>query len=282
MPHRFTNSSIYTFIADGSTLGEAFAKSVASPDMQMPLGDMLAQPFADVPKVAFTSGPGNYGPAAGTISISGSAGLVNPHIATGISTLELLVDGLVSSSGTLAGGSGTFNLNTAGLSDGVHEVRIVGINNSQAASEGYAAQEIVVDNHGRSINFNGGNLTLTSSAATIGLAEAAGDGTLSQVELTCLGRVVAQAQRLARLAQPQSHRPGPRRQCDRARRRLQRRHAGCRRGIRGPRGKRPGQRLGQRRRHLAVEQHRELDAAACCRKTATASPASAAPPAAAR
>ena len=137
---RFTNSSIYTFIADGSTLGEAFAKSVASPDIQMPLGDMLAQPFADVPKVAFTSGPGNYGPARGTISISASAGLVNPHIATGISKLELLVDGLVSSSGTLAGGSGTFNLNTTGLSDGVHEVRIVAINNAQAASEGYAAQ----------------------------------------------------------------------------------------------------------------------------------------------
>ena len=44
------------------------------------------------------------------------------------------------------------------------------INNSQAASEGYAAQMIVVNNHGRSVNFNGGNLTLTSSAATISLA----------------------------------------------------------------------------------------------------------------
>jgi autotransporter-associated beta strand protein len=190
---RFTNSSIYTFIADGSTLGEALAKSVATPDIQMPLGDMLAQPFADVPQAAFTSSPGNYGPAAGNISVSGSASLVNPHIATGIGTLELLADGLVSSSGTLAAGSGAFNLNTTALADGVHEVRIVGINNSQAASEGYAAQEIVVDNHGRSIDFNGGNLTLTSSAATIGLAATAGDGTLAQVELTCLGRTVAQA-----------------------------------------------------------------------------------------
>ena len=105
IPARFTNTSIYTFIADGSTFGEAFAKSVASPDIQMPLGDMLAQPFADVPQVAITSGPGNYGRAAGTISISGSAGLVDPHIATGISSLGLLVDGLVSSAGTLAGGA---------------------------------------------------------------------------------------------------------------------------------------------------------------------------------
>ena len=194
---RFTNSSIYTFIADGSNFGEALAKSVAAPDVQMPLGDMLAQPFADVPKVAITAGPGNYGPAAGSISVSASAGLVSPRIATGIAGLELLVDGLAGSWGTSAGGapsgSGTFNLSTAGLSDGVHELRVVAVNNASAASEGYATQQVLVNNHGRSINFNGGNLTLTSSAATIGLAAAAGDGTLSQIELTCLGRVVAQA-----------------------------------------------------------------------------------------
>ena len=193
IPARFTNSSIYTFIADGSTLGEAFAKSVATPDIQMPLGDMLAQPFADVPRVAFTASPSNYGAAIGSIAISGTAGLINPRIATGIASMELLIDGLVSSSCTAAGDSTTFNLNTAGLSDGVHEIRLIGINNSLAASEGYAAQQIVVDNHGRSINFNGGNLTLTTSAATIGLLAAAGDGTVSQVELTCLGRVVSQA-----------------------------------------------------------------------------------------
>ncbi len=190
---RFTNSSIYTFIADGSTLGEAFAKSVASPDVQMPLGDMLAQPCADVPKVAFTSAPANGSFVAGTITVSASAALINPHIATGVGELELLVDGMVSSSDTSAGGSGTFTLSTAGLSDGVHEIRIVAINNSQAASEGYSSEQIVVDNQGRAINFSGGNLTLTTSTATIALAVAAGSGKVSQIELTCLGRVVSQA-----------------------------------------------------------------------------------------
>jgi uncharacterized protein (TIGR03790 family) len=193
LTQRFTNSSIDTFIADGATLGEAFAKSVATPDIQLPLGDMLAQPLADVPKVVFNSGPGNYGVARGTISIAGSAGMSGARIATAISKLELVVDGLVSSSSTLAGGSGTFSLSTTGLSDGVHEVRLVAINNAKAASEGYFAEPIVVNNHGRSISFNGGNTTLTSSAASFNLATAAGDGMISQVELTCLGRVVAQA-----------------------------------------------------------------------------------------
>jgi autotransporter-associated beta strand protein len=193
---RFANSSIDTFIADGSTLGEALAKSVQTPDVQMPLGDMLSQPFADVPRVSMTTAPGNYGAVRGTVSIGGSATLAAPRIATGIAELELLVDGLVSTSDTLAGGSGTFSLNTTGLSDGVHEVRIVAVNNAEAASEGYAAEPIVVNNHGRSISYNGGNTTFSSSTAsptTFNLAETAGDGAISQVELTCLGRVVAQA-----------------------------------------------------------------------------------------
>ena len=186
---RFTNSDIYTFIADGCTFGEALAKSLAAPDIQMPLGDMLAQPYADVPKAtslesrATTASPEERFPSA----LSAASSI---RIATGISKLELVIDGLVSSSGTLAGGSGTFNLDTAALSDGVHEVRIVAINNSEAASEGYAAQEIVVNNHGRSVNFTGGNTTMTSTAETFDLATAAGDGTVSRVELTCLGRVV--------------------------------------------------------------------------------------------
>ena len=194
LPARFTNTSIQTFIADGSTLAEAFAKSVAAPDVQMPLGDMLAQPNADVPLVSFRSGPGNYGAARGAISLGTSARLVNPRIATGIGQFELLVDGMVVSTAAAAGGGGTFSVNTAALSDGVHEVRAVAINNSQAASEGYAAMPIVVDNHGRSISFTGGNVTLGASPATIGLAAAAGDGTVSQIELTCLGRVVAAVQ----------------------------------------------------------------------------------------
>ena len=68
---------------------------------------MLAQPYADLPKATVTSGPGNYGLAKGAISISASAGLLTHNIATGIAELELLVDGMVSSSGTLAGGSGS-------------------------------------------------------------------------------------------------------------------------------------------------------------------------------
>jgi autotransporter-associated beta strand protein len=190
---RFTNTSIQTFIADGSTLGEAFAKSVASPDAQMPLGDMLAQPNADVPVVSYTSGPGNYGAAHGVVSLSTSAVLVNPRIAVGTSEFDLVVDGKFRSKVGAMQGCGAFTLDTSGLSDGVHEVRAVAINNTAAESEGYAAMPIVVDNHGRSISFTGGKTTLGSSPVTIGLATLSGDGAIAQIELTCLGRVVAQS-----------------------------------------------------------------------------------------
>ena len=252
---------------------------------------MPAKPFADVPKVAITSGPGNYGPAAGTISISGLAGLAESpaHIATGISSLGLLVDGLVSSAAAcwpgLVVGRGTFSLDTAGLSDGVHEVRLVAINNSQAASEGYVAQPIVVNNHGHSINFNGGNPTLTSSATTFSLAATAGDGTLStrETELTCLAawwrRPAARAGSLS--LSPTALAAGDNvivpvlvfSALD----------PGCRRGVCRSRGKRPGQQLERRRgQHGAVEQHRELDFGRASAERRQRRPLQRAPPAAAR
>ena len=47
---RFTNSSIYTFIADGSTLGEAFAKSVASPTCRCPWATCWRSPLPPCPR----------------------------------------------------------------------------------------------------------------------------------------------------------------------------------------------------------------------------------------
>ena len=190
---RFTNSSIYTFLADGSTLGEALAKSVASPDIQMPLGDMLAQPFADVPSVSITSGPAHYATVKGTVAIGASAVLgSSPRIATGIGGLRLFVDGLAVPGDVVSGGSGTFTLDTTDLSDGVHEVRISATNNAAAASEGHVIRQIVVNNRGRAVTFTGGDLTVVSSPAAVGVSAASGDGTVSRIELTCLGRVVGQ------------------------------------------------------------------------------------------
>jgi hypothetical protein len=189
--YRFTNSSIYIYQADGSTMGEAFAKSVATPDIQLFLGDLLSQPQADIPQVSITAGPADESPVGGTIAVSAAATLVDPQIATGVARLELLVDGKLAD--TLSGGSGTFNLNTTTLADGRHELRLVAVNNAAAESEGYTAFEVVVNNHGRSASLAGGDRTLSGSElAAVSVSATAGDGTVSRVELRNLGRTLGQ------------------------------------------------------------------------------------------
>jgi hypothetical protein len=189
--YRFTNSSVYLYQADGSTMGEAFAKSVATPDIQYFLGDLLAQPQADIPAVSITAGPADESTVSGTIAVSAAAVLVDPHIATGVARLELLVDGMLTD--TLSGASGTFSLDTTTLSDGRHEIRVVAVNDAAAESEGYTSFNVVVSNHGRSVAAAGGDRTLTGvEVGGVNVSAAAGDGTVSRIELRNLGRALGQ------------------------------------------------------------------------------------------
>ncbi|MDZ7617504.1 MAG: TIGR03790 family protein, partial [Patescibacteria group bacterium] len=123
---RFTNSSIYTFIADGSTQGEAFFKSVSRPDIQMLIGDLLGQPYADVPVVQITSGPLEGSTVSGMIALNAGGSLVSPAIATGIAQVEFYVDGRLVE--TVAAGNASFTLDTTLLSDGYHQLRVVAVN----------------------------------------------------------------------------------------------------------------------------------------------------------
>ena len=56
---RFPYACIWPYQADGSTLGEAFYKSMFNPDLILFQGDLLSQAYADVPAVTFTTAPAN-------------------------------------------------------------------------------------------------------------------------------------------------------------------------------------------------------------------------------
>ncbi len=191
--NRFTNPAVFIYQNDGSTLGESFYKSVATPDLQMFQGDLLSQAYADVPTVSLTSGPANNATVSGTVSIGATASLVNPSEATGISKLELFVDGKDTGQ-SVSAASGSFNLNTTGLSDGVHQIRVVAYNNTQAASEGYALSNLVVDNKGQSVSISGSpSYTVAynqSLQVPVSAASGSGGSTVSSIQLQELGRVV--------------------------------------------------------------------------------------------
>ncbi len=185
---RFPHANIHTQIADGSTLGEAFFKSVRIPDFQQFVGDLLAQPYADVPTVSVT-GVADGQTVTGQIQVSAAASLTNPTVATGIKQLEIYIDGKPSDT-PITAANGTFTIDTTLLSDGQHELRIVAINNALAESEAADIRTLHVNNHNRSISTLS-SLTLDATqVAPVAITTSAGDGAVSRIELRQLGRVL--------------------------------------------------------------------------------------------
>ena len=190
---RFPLCDIFVFQHEGSTLGEAFYKSLKQPDLNMFHGDLLSQPFADIPLVSFTSAPSDGAIVNGIIQVSATASLNNPSIATGIASFTLFVDGTNSGLTSSGNSSATFNLNTTTLSDGCHELRAVAYNNSQAASEGYAILNVAVNNHGQSVGIAGTNSYNINWNQTLPLSVSAIQGsgpTITGIQLQSNGRVL--------------------------------------------------------------------------------------------
>ena len=191
-PGRFSMPEIYVFQHDGSTLGEAFYKTMLTPDLNLFHGDLLSQAFADIPQVTFTSAPGDGSMVTGILSLSASASLSNPITATGIASLSLFVDGL-NTGMSVSGSAGTFNLDTITLTDGMHELRVVAYNNSQAASEGCAILNLAVNNLGQSVGIAGTNSYTLAWNQTLPLTVTATPGTgpgITGIQLQCNGRVL--------------------------------------------------------------------------------------------
>ena len=189
---RFPLCDIWVFQHDGSTLGEAFYKSMYMPDLIQFHGDLLSQAFADIPQVTFTSAPANSSTVSGIIALTGSASLSSPLTATGIASMSLFVDG-TNTGMTVSGSSGTFNLNTTTLPDGQHEVRLVAYNNSQAASEGCALLNLAVNNLGQSVSIGGTSSYTIGWNQTLSVPVSAVQGsgpTITGIQLQSNGRVL--------------------------------------------------------------------------------------------
>lgn len=192
--YRFAHAMVHAYVADGSTMAEAYAKSVYVPDVQMFMGDMLAQPFADIPSVNITSGPASGATVSSTVSISATGSLTGASLATGVAKLQLFIDGKPAPGvSDIAGNTGTFSLDTTLLSDGQHEVRVVAINNAAAESQGLTLRNINVDNLGRSVTPASTSLSLGDKELKgMSVSAAAGSGTVSRIELRSLGRSLGQ------------------------------------------------------------------------------------------
>lgn len=194
MDTRFPDAAIHLFIADGSTLGEAFYKAVEQPLVILFFGDLLAQPFADLPVIEITSAPVDGATVSGSISIASSVALDGFFVVTtGVSQTELYIDGLLAE--TIPGDIVEFTVDTTTLSDGFHEFRVVAVNDTQAASESSVIRHYRVNNHGRSVVTQGALGVPPTEVFPV--SAIVGDGTVSRLELRSMGRVLGHVRNIA-------------------------------------------------------------------------------------
>lgn len=144
---KFPVPQMHVYYAQGCSLAEAYYLSVLSPYQLIVVGDPLTRPFAHFARVSVDL-PALDGVLKGTVSFLPR---VTPAAGRRIGTLELWVDGKMLK--TVPAGAG-FDLDTAELADGMHELRVVAVEASPIETRSYGKRMIQVRNRGWRVAFD--------------------------------------------------------------------------------------------------------------------------------
>ncbi|MEO0511455.1 MAG: GC-type dockerin domain-anchored protein [Planctomycetota bacterium] len=187
-PGKFPSARLFQFAVQGSTLGEAYYRSLSFvPFQAMLMGDPLARPWGAEGSVVVPDL--SQSPQSGVVSFTPSAQPGTPFIIA--ESFDAYVNGVLRASVT----AGTpIEIDTRALGDGVHELRVVATEQSAAEIQTTATQLFEVD------NFNGG-VSLSSDIAsgslgdvfTLSVDASTDRGGVEQVRVLHRGRVVASA-----------------------------------------------------------------------------------------
>jgi len=140
---KFPNAKIHSRYFAGMSLAEACLRSLQFVPFQgLFYGDPMTRAFTHIPDVSAT-GPRSTVSGYVTITPSGTTA----HPTASIASFDLLVDGVLRGS-TTPGGS--FVLDTTLLDDGWHDLRVLGYDDTVAASSGRFVSSMVTDNWGHS------------------------------------------------------------------------------------------------------------------------------------
>lgn len=183
---KFPHPRIHLHYYKGLSLGEAALRSGRFMPFQMLLyGDPMTRPFAHIPAVNVAGMPA--GAASGTVTLTPSATTTHPTAT--INVFELLIDGV--SWGSVTAGQ-QFVVDTTLISDGYHDVRVIGYENTAIKSAGRWIGAMNVNNAGRSVTLG---VTPSNGNWTTGFScnvNAAGGGFV-EVRVVQNGRVLAAA-----------------------------------------------------------------------------------------
>jgi len=130
---------VHVHYAHGCSLAEAFYQSIHGPFQQLLVGDPLCQPWAKIPEVR-VAGPTKKRLVSGQITLTPSGSLKTPQP---VRSYELFIDG-VRRKRCRPGGS--FRLDTTKLADGLHELRVVALDESPLETQGRWIHQLMVKN----------------------------------------------------------------------------------------------------------------------------------------
>lgn len=145
--NKFPVPSLHVHYAAGCSLAEAFFRSLAGPWQTLVVGDPLARPFARFAQVEVALPPA--GPLSGTVEVGAT---VTPAPGTQAASLELWVDGRLRATGPA---DKPLAWDTLAEADGVHEVRVVALEEGPVATRSWGAAVATVSNAARSATLLG-------------------------------------------------------------------------------------------------------------------------------
>jgi hypothetical protein len=143
---KFPLASLHLHYARGCSLAEAFYQSVSGPYQLLIVGDPLCQPWATFPNITVDGvKPGQE--VRGALSITASGTAANGQ---SIAVCELFVDGRLAARSPPGR---ALALDTTKLSDGYHELRLVGVGLGPIETQGRLIVPIVVRNGDTKLEF---------------------------------------------------------------------------------------------------------------------------------
>ncbi len=139
---KFPHPIVHLHYVRGATLAEAFYQSLAAPYQLLIIGDPLCRPWAQIPQIAVDG-------VTAEQTVQAMLTLTPRSETLAVKTFRLFVDGRLIQD---CRPGEIFEVDTTKVGDGYHELRIVGIQDSQIESQGRLIIPITVNNHGGEIS----------------------------------------------------------------------------------------------------------------------------------
>ncbi len=140
---KFPHPMIHAHYVAGCSLAESFYQSIQGSHQMLIVGDALCQPYATKPVISLV-GIDDGGEIKATLNfeVDGSQSPVP------IAGIETYVDGVLVNRARLEGGKRKIKLDTTGMSDGFHELRVVAIAKNEIETTGNQIVSVSVNNSG--------------------------------------------------------------------------------------------------------------------------------------